>query len=291
MSAESLPAAGEPAAGGPAAGDGGLIGRQIAGIFRLELRRTLFGRRALALYFLTFAPVLLVLLWAISPAPEHLMMRAPMDAVPMFGGMFELYLRTSIFLSALILFMSLFRSEILQRSLHYYLLTPVRREVLVVGKYLTALVAACAVTAAATAALFFLTFVPWGLGELFRFLFQGPGLGNLVTYIGIAVLGCAGYGAVFLLMGLFFRNPVVAAVIIWGWEAINSLLPSLLKKASVIFYLQSLYPVPLPAGVITVLGDPIPAWISVPGFLVFTALVLALASWRARRMELSYGGD
>ncbi len=284
-------AAGGPAPGGPAAVDWGLIGRQIGGIFRLELKRNLFGRRALALYFLAFSPVLLLLLWAISPAPEHLEMRAPMDAVPMFGGMFELYLRTSIFLSALILFMSLFRSEILQRSLHYYLLTPVRRETLVVGKYLTALAAACAVFALATAALFAFTFVPWGVGELFRFLFQGPGLGNLVAYTGIAVLGCAGYGAVFLLMGLFFRNPVVAAVIIWGWEAINFLLPPLLKKVSVIFYLQSLYPVPLPAGIVTVLGDPISAWISVPGFLVFTALVLALASFRARRMEISYGGD
>lgn len=279
---------------GPAAAgaiDWDLVRRQVAGIFRLELRRNLFGRRALALYFLAFAPVLLLALWAISPAPRQLMMNAPMDAVPLFAGLFEGYLRTSVFLSALILFMSLFRSEILQRSLHYYLLTPVRREVLVAGKYLTALVASCSVFAAATAALFLLTFIPWGPGELLRFLLQGPGLGNLVAYMGIAVLGCAGYGAVFLLMGLFFRNPVVAAVVIWGWEAINFLLPPLLKKVSVIFYLQSLYPVPLPAEIVSVLSEPISAWISVPGLLVFTVLVLALAGWRARRMEISYGGD
>lgn len=271
--------------------DWALMRRQIAGIFRLEMRRNLLGRRALALYFLALGPVLLLILWAISSAPRHLEMRGPLDAVPLFAGLFEGYLRTSIFLSALILFMSLFRSEILQRSLHYYLLTPVRREVLVAGKYLSALVAACAVFALATVALFLLTFIPWGFGELTRFLFQGPGLGNLVAYAGIAVLGCAGYGAVFLLMGLFFRNPVVAAVIIWGWEGINFLLPPLLKKFSVVFYLQSLYPVPLPTELVSVLSEPVSAWLSVPGLLIFTALVLALAGWRARRMEINYGGD
>jgi len=274
----------------PTSLDWGLVQRQIRGILRLELRRNLVGRRAFALYLLAFAPVLLFFLWAVSPAPRKFM-QGPVDAVPMFAWVFEGMMRTSIFLSALILFMSLFRTEILQRSIHYYLLTPVRREVLVVGKYLSALIAACVVFAISTVGLYLATFAAWGFGPLSRFLFQGPGLGNLVAYVGIAVLGCTGYGALFLLAGLFFRNPVVAAVSIWGWEFINYLLPPLLKKFSVIFYLQSLYPVPLPTEVIAVLSDPVPAWLSVPGLLLFTALVLALAGWRARWMELGYGGD
>lgn len=271
--------------------DWGLVRRQIGGILRLELRRNLIGRRALALYLLAFGPVLLFLLWAISPAPRKFMSGGPVEAVPMFAGVFEGMMRTSVFLSALILFMSLFRTEILQRSIHYYLLTPVRREVLVVGKYLSALIAACAVFAVATVGIYLATFAAWGFGPLSRFLFQGPGFGNLVAYIGIAILGCTGYGALFLLAGLFFRNPVVAAVIIWLWEFANFLLPPLLKKFSVIFYLQALYPVPLPTESFELLADPVPAWLSVPGLLLFTAFVLALAGWRARRMELGYGGD
>ncbi len=270
--------------------DWGLIQRQIRGILRLELRRNLLGRRALALYLLAFVPVLLFLLWAISPAPRNFM-QGPIEAVPMFAWVFDGMVRTSIFLSSLILFMSLFRSEILQRSLHYYLLTPVRREVLVVGKYLSALVAVCVVFAVSTFGLFLTTFIGWGFGPLSRFLFQGPGLGNLFTYIGIAVLGCVGYGGLFLLAGLFFRNPIVAGVVVWGWEFANFFLPPLLKKFSVIFYLQSLYPVPLPADVFAILSEPVPAWLSVPGLLLFTLFVLALAGWRARRMELGYGGD
>ena len=48
--------------------DWGLIGRQIPGILRLELRRNLFCRRALALYFLAFAPVALLLF---GPSPRR----------------------------------------------------------------------------------------------------------------------------------------------------------------------------------------------------------------------------
>jgi ABC-type transport system involved in multi-copper enzyme maturation permease subunit len=270
--------------------DWGLIGRQIAGILHLELRRNLFGRRALALYFLAFAPVGLMLLWALSGEPQKL--RGSIEAVPVFAGVFEVYLRSSVFLSALILFMSLFRSEILQRSLHYYLLTPARREVLVVGKYLSALLAACLTIAVGTVALYLLTFVPWGVGELGRHL-GNVGFSHLISYVGIACLGCAGYGAVFLLLGLFLRNPVVPAVLFWAWEWANFLLPPLLKKVSVIFYLRSLYPLPVAPEWkwAAIAADPISPWLSIPGIFLFIAAVLALAGLRARRMELGYGGD
>ena len=289
-SAASEPAA-APRAGARPGLDWRLIGRQIAGILRLELRRNLFGRRSFALYFLAFAPVLLVMIWMISPATRHF--DGPAQAVAqVFAPMFVGYLRTVIFLSALITFMSLYRSEILERSLHYYYLTPVRRWVLVVGKYCSALLSAFAVFTVSTSALFVLTCIPWGMGATARYVFDGPGLGNLAAYVGIAILGCIGYGAVFLLVGLFFRNAIVPAFFIWGWEAINFVLPPLLKKFSVIYYLRSLYPIPLPEGFLeTVVSEPTSPWISVPGLMVFTALVLAFAGWRARRMEINYGGE
>lgn len=274
-------------------GDGlnwGLIRRQVSGILRLEIRRNLLSRRSFALYFLAFTPVALFLIWAISPATGHF--DGPAESVAqVFAPIFVGYLRTIIFLSALITFMSLFRSEILERSLHYYYLTPVRRWVLVAGKYFSALISSCLVFAVSTTALFLLTCLPWGPSATSRYLFLGPGFGNLVAYIGIAMLGCIGYGAVFLLMGLFFRNAIVPAAFLWGWELINFVLPPLLKKVSVVHYLQSLYPIPLPEAMLAVTATPTPFWISLPGFVVFTALVLAFAGWRAGRMEISYGAD
>jgi len=271
--------------------DWGLAVRQVRGILRLELRRNLLGRRAFTAYFLACAPALLFFFWVVSPAPRKFW-QGPADFVATFASIFEGWVRISIFFSALILFMSLFRSEILQRSLHYYLLTPVRREVLVVGKYLSALIALTLIFVVATAVIFLLTFGAWGFGPLSRFLFQGPGLGNLLAYLGVAALACVGYGALFLLAGLFFRNPIIAGGLVWVWEFFNFLMPAWLKKVSVIFYLQSLYPVPpISEEIFAILTDPVPAWLSVPGLLLFTLLVLVLASWRARTMELNYAGD
>ena len=285
MSASTIAADAPPAAGGR-------IRRQFAGVLRLELRRQLFSRRAMVLYFLAFVPVALMGLWAITPFPERsLSLRSPGDAGALFAFIYTGYLGTSVFLSCLILFMSLFRAEILGRSLHYYFLTPVRREVIVVAKYAASLLAVAGVFAVATALLYLLTMSPWGLGELSRFLFQGPGLRNLLIYIGISMLGCVGYGALFLLAGLVFRNPIIVAVLFASWESLNFFLPGWLKKLSVFFYLWSLFPIQLPTGPFAILTEPTPALVSVPGLLVFTLLVLVMASWRARMMEITYGGE
>ena len=271
--------------------DWGLMGRQLWGVLRIELRYSLMSRRSLAVVFLAFAPVGLLLLWAFTPVAKEFAEGGPTHGMTMAAWIYAGYLRTSVFLSALILFMSLFRGDILQRSLHYYFLSPIRREVLVLGKFLAAWLAGALTFALSTTMIYLLVFLPLGLSGLSRHCFQGPGLGHLLAYVGIAVLALGGYGAIFLLVGLFLRNPVVAAVLIWAWEGINPVLPALLKKASVIFYLQSLYPVPLPQDLFAVAADPISAWLAVPGLLLFMAALLALASWRARRMEINYGED
>src|SRR5204862_3794387 len=128
-------------------------------------------------------------------------------------------------------------------------------------------------------------------GESARFFFDGAGLSQLLTYAGITILACIGYGAFFLVVGLFFRNPIITALVLYGWEWINFLLPPLLKKISVIHYLNSLVPVPVSEGPFAVVAEPTPAWISIPGLLIVTALVLFLAATRIRRMEVRYGSE
>ena len=87
------------------------------------------------------------------------------------------------------------------------------------------------------------------------------------------------------------RNPVIPAAAIWGWEAANLLLPPLLKRVSVIFYLQSLYPVPLVPGLFEVTADPAPAWLATLGAALLIAVVLTIVTWRVKRMDLAYGGE
>jgi ABC-type transport system involved in multi-copper enzyme maturation permease subunit len=265
--------------------------RQTLAIMRLEIRKNFLGRRALLLYLAAGFPLFLLSMLALFPPQTDEMQnfsQLTQVYAAVYGG---LILRTLVFFGCAWVFMNLFRGEVVDRSLHYYFLAPVRREVLLVGKYLSGLVATMVlfiITTVGTVLIFFFGILP---NEASRHFFEGPGAGHLLAYAGVTILACIGYGAVFLLLGLFFRNPIVPGLVLYGWEWINFLLPPLLKKISVIHYLQSLVPVPMSEGPFAVLAEPTPAWISVPGLILFTGIVLFLARLHIRRMEISYAGD
>ena len=52
---------------------------------------------------------------------------------------------------------------------------------------------------------------------------------------------------------------MIPAARVLGWEWLNSFLPAVLKKISVIHYLQSLCPVPIDAGPFALPAEPTPA--------------------------------
>jgi len=91
---------------------------------------------------------------------------------------------------------------------------------------------------------------------------------------------------------LMFRNPMPGALLLWGWEAINPVMPSLLQKFSVASYLRHLMPVSVPAegifALLTVETEPVAAWIAVIGLLALIAVVLVYCCFRMRRLEIRY---
>ena len=200
-----------------------------------------------------------------------------------------LILRTVVFFGCAWIFMNLFRGELVDRSLHYYFLSPVRREVLVVGKYLSGVVASVVLFVTSTIVSMLLLYFPHFYSESSRYFFDGPGMGQLLTYAGVTILACIGYGAFFLFIGLFFRNPIIPALVLYAWEWINFLLPPLLKKISVIHYLNSLVPIPVSEGPFAVVAEPTAAWIAIPGLVLITILVLIAAGYRIRHLEIKYG--
>jgi ABC-type transport system involved in multi-copper enzyme maturation permease subunit len=260
--------------------------RQVGAILRLELKKNLLGKRSVLLYLLALLPFALIMALVAFPPDE---IRDPIERNVIFANIYGgLILRTVVFFGCAWIFMNLFRGDIVDRSLHYYFLSPVRREVLVAGKYLSGLLASMLLFVTATVASMLLLYLPMGGGS---YLLGGAGLGQLLSYASITALACLGYGAFFLVVGLFFRNPIIPALILYGWEWLNFLLPPVLKKLSVIHYLNSLSPIPISEGPFAILVEPTPVWISVPGLLFVTAMVLGLASLQIRRMEIRYGGE
>jgi hypothetical protein len=262
--------------------------RQIGAILRLELKKNFFGKRSLLVYLLALMPVgLLVLVEVVNPLGRDT------SQLPSIFSIFynSLILRTVVFFGCAWIFMNLFRGEIVDRSLHYYFLSSVRREVLVTGKYLSGLLTSIILFSTVTVVCMLLVFFSHFYSSSSRFFLDGPGISQLFWYVTITILACVGYGAFFLVVGLFVRNPIIPALLLYGWEWINFLLPPLLKKISVIHYLNSLVPVPISEGPFAVVAEPTPAWISIPGLLIVTALVLIAAGSRIHRMEVRYGSD
>jgi len=64
------------------------------------------------------------------------------DVAQTYGILFQLFfLRLVVFFGCFGIFTYLIRGEMLERSLHFYFLAPLRRDVFVVGKYLAGVVA------------------------------------------------------------------------------------------------------------------------------------------------------
>jgi ABC-type transport system involved in multi-copper enzyme maturation permease subunit len=267
----------------------GLWKSQVLAVIRLELRKSFLNRRVVGLLLLAMQPVFIMTMRAILPEavddPANLA-----DATQGFSAAYQGFiLRIVVFLGCVILFGNLIRQEVLNRSLHYYFLSPIRRELLVVAKYLTALTVALVLFGSSTLASYLLAYAPHAGVE--RFFLHGPGVGHLGAYLLVTALGCVGYGAVFLAFGFFFKSPAIPALLVFGWEGINFLLPPLLKKVSVIHYLQSLCPVPFDHGPLAILADAPSPWVAIPGVLLVSAALLALSAWKIRKMEISYEED
>jgi hypothetical protein len=263
--------------------------RQVGAIFGLELRKTFLRGGSILVVLLCALPIILLAARAIIVPLRH---NVPglIENATIFAQVYGFLVRGVIFFGCVAIFTHLFRGEVLQRSLHFYFLAPLRRPVLMVGKYLAGLAAAVVLFGTTTVACFWLTYLPSG-AQGRDYLWHGGGLGQAMLYFGITVLACIGYGAVFLTLGLFFRNPMLPAAAVLGWETINFLLPPLLKRFSVLFYLESLFPVQISEGPLAFPAEPVAAWISILGLCALAAALLWIAGRRVKRFEVLYGED
>jgi hypothetical protein len=268
------------------------VTRQILAVQALELRKRFLGKRAIPVYLLALIPLLLFSARLVALRLFHVSQNGSIahDQV-VYAALFRtLILRFVVYFGCVAIFVPLFRGDILDRSLHYYFLVPMKRGTLTVAKFLSGLLAALVLFNGVTLATWTLLYLTHGPAALFEQLGSAHGLFELGGYLLVTSLACVGYGAVFLAAGVFFRNPIVPAVAILGWESINALLPPVLKKISVIHYLESLCPVSIPQeSGIAILADPASPWVAIPGILILAAILVVVAAARVKRLEILYG--
>ena len=283
-----------------------LWGQQLMAVVRQELKQNLFSRRAAGIYLLAFAPVVILGMYVLEK--PCLSCNAYGDAslagtfqsyldeeTVMLAGIFQLYyLRLGIFFGVMGVFTWLFRGQIVQRTLHYSFLAPLRRELLIIGKVLAG--ALMATVSFASGVLLSFALVYWHFGPAgYDYVFHGPGFEQLAVYLGITALASIGYGAIFLTLTIIFKNPIIPGIVMLGWETFSGIFPAMLQRLSVSFYLKHLCPVSVPANgvlaLLTVVTEPVAPWATVLGLLLLATVVLAFACIRSRTLEISYSSE
>lgn len=259
----------------------------------MEIRKNFLGRAAILVYLLALMPVALFAARAVAVLAFRGSLDGFSDEAGVFATIYQTFiLRFVVFFGCMGIFANLSRGDILDKSLHYYFLVPARREVIAVGKYLAGLAAALVLFGVSTAGSLLFLYVPHGWRASTRHLLEGPGLSHAASYMLVTGIACLAYGALFLAVGFLFRNPILPAIGILVWEGFSFLLPPLLKKISIVYYLQALCPVQVFTGGPFALVAELPSqWVAAPALIVLTVVLLAVAGRAIRRMEVHYGTD
>src|SRR5215471_5878626 len=171
---------------------------QVMVVAGFEIRKFRAGRKWFFPILLAAAPVSLVTLLLISdPRPP-----SNVELTRIFAVMFQTFmLRLMVLFGCALVFANLYRGDMVTRTIHFYLLTPVRREILVAGKYLAGLLITAVFYGSSVGITNILIHSANGSAVADSHFYQGPGMSELFSYVGIAVLACIGYGSVFMLAG------------------------------------------------------------------------------------------
>ena len=260
--------------------------RQTLIVTKAELQRYFLAKRWIGVYFIAAAPVFLLLVAALGPENRGPSTAAGSGIYAIFFQTF--WLRFAIFFSCMAVFSQMFRGEMLEKTLHFYLLTPVRREVITAGKYLAGLVSMGGIFTAGTILTNVLIYAR--NPNYADFFLQGDGGPQLVRYVLATILACAVYGGIFLLFGLRFRNPIIPSIILLAWETFYFVLPAGMQKFTVMHYIQSFLP-RIDLGPFAVVVDPTSPFIGVPLLLLLAAALVWVSGGLLKRTEINYGTD
>ena len=263
--------------------------RQLRTLVRQEVRRSVHPRRLLPILLTAALPVVISLLRAVF-LPAVLRTDLAATTASLSTTMHLFLFRFILFFCVAWLFVRVFRGEIADRSLHYSLLAPLPRRILVLGRYLGALVTAWLVFVPVTALVWGLHYAPHGLEAFVAHLGVG-GVREILLYELQTVAACAAYGAVFLLAGLLVRNPMVPAALFLGWEMLTPLLPPTLKNVSVVHHLGAWAPVAPDLGRFVFRAHEQHPLAAAAALAAIVAAALVLATVTARRLEVAYSAD
>jgi ABC-type transport system involved in multi-copper enzyme maturation permease subunit len=251
--------------------------RAARGVFDLAVEGMVWSRRSLLMGTLLGLPIVFGLLYR-----AVLFAKVPPQTTgfDLYGVVIAFYyVRNVLPLAALFYATSLIADEVDGKTLTYLLTRPIQRGAILAGKFAAYLVTTLALTLPAVVITFFLLTTVRGIVGLGAFV---PDLFRDLGVVGLTLLV---YGALFTLVGVLLRRPVIPGLLfLFVWELAANL-PGYLPRLTITAYLRSLISHrPPQEGLAEIFGQVLPAslCLEVLGGLAVLFLILSAGIFSTR---------
>ena len=240
-------------------------------VFGLSLEGMLWSRRSLVLGAFLAIPVLIAIVYRLVLAAR---MPAEITGLHLYGYLVALFwVRNALPLAALFYATALIADEVEGRTLTYLITRPVRRSAILAGKFAAYLVTTLCLALPAAVVTFFVLATSRGASV-------AASVPDLFRDLGVLALTLLVYGALFALMGVLMKRPLLPGLLfLFVWEMAANL-PGYVPRFTITAWLRSLVTHrPAGRGVSELFGQVLPADLGLAVLTALTALFLWLAIW------------
>jgi ABC-type transport system involved in multi-copper enzyme maturation permease subunit len=202
------------------------------GVLALSLEGMIWSRRSLVMALLLGLPVVFALVYRAALAAR---MPPQLGGFELYGHIVALYyVRNLLPLAALFYATALVADEVEGRTLTYLLTRPVRRGSILIGKFAAYVATTLCLALPADVLAFFLLATARGAAGL------ASRVPDLFRDLGVIALTLVVYGALFTLLGVLLRRPVLPGLLfLFVWELVANL-PGYMPRLTITAYLRSL---------------------------------------------------
>lgn len=246
--------------------------RSARAVFDLALEGMLWSRRSLFMAVLLMLPVLFALLYRVLLVAK---LPARITAGDLYGVVVAFfYVRNALPLAALFYASSLIADEVESRTITYLLTRPIRRSAILFGKFAAYCATTLALALPGLVVTFFLLLTQHGRKGV------SAGAPDLVRDLGVMALALLAYGALFTLLGVLLKRPLLPGLLfLYGWEMLANL-PGWAPRFTLTAWLRSLLRHrPAGEGIGEAFAQVLPATLSLTVLAVMIVVCLALAAW------------
>lgn len=270
-------------------GSPGTAARQVGASISLALRRFTRSRFLFVCLLFALVPIMIAIGMTMFTSVAS-------ESLREVHGVYEMLLHT-VYLHFVILFtpfifgMLVMRQDIDDQTLHFLVLQPIDRALIILGKYAAYLMLAFAICAVSLWSFYFILCISrFGVGAVFSDLFSSGRIFVLLRETGVMLLALMAYGAIALVASSFFGS-VWFSLFVFVWETGLAYLPSSLKLWTVSHYLHSLLPEPLlrDRNNIQFLGQSSSVVVCLAVLIGVSIVMVSLAAVLYRTRECVYG--